>query len=342
MRSLTFVAPGTLRFDEVDAPTILDPGDALVRPLAATTCDLDHHVIADKTPFSMAAPFALGHECVGTVVEVGSECTDFAIGDVVGVAWHIACGTCAQCRINHPARCLRYGDAQYGLPVNGLWGGTFSELIRVPFADYNLAPLPAGVDPVHLASIGDNLALGWEVVVPTVAEIADPRVAVFGGTGSIGLYCVDAAVHCAGAHTVYYDDDPVRMAVAEQLGAEVADINGKREKNFDLAVDASADPERLKMALRSVMPEGHVNSVGIYFQDVASPMLQLYMRGVHFHNGKGHARPSMTPTLDAVAANVLHPQLVTSGIYGWDEMPEVLTSKQAGHKPIFVLDASGH
>ncbi|WP_373141580.1 hypothetical protein [Mycobacterium marinum] len=60
MRSLTFVAPGTLRFDEVDAPTILDPGDALVRPLAATTCDLDHHVIADKTPFSMAAPFALG------------------------------------------------------------------------------------------------------------------------------------------------------------------------------------------------------------------------------------------------------------------------------------------
>lgn len=333
-----FVEPGRLRFDDVDAPTLADPGDALVRPLAATTCDLDHRVIADKTPFSGVGPFPLGHECVGTVVEAGPGCTTVAVGDVVGVAWHIACGTCAQCILGHPARCLLYGEAQYGLPINGLWGGTFSELIRVPFADYNLAPLPTGVDPVQLASIGDNLALGWETVMPTVSGVVDAQVAVFGGTGSIGLYCVDVAVHCAGARTVYYDDDPTRMSVAEQLGAEVADINGKREKNFHLAVDASCDPDRLRKALLSVMPEGHVNSVGIYFADVSLPLLQLYLRGVHFHNGKGHARPNMTPTLDAVAAGVLHPELVTSGIYEWDEIPEVLTSTHAGHKPIFILD----
>lgn len=338
MRTVMFVEPGTLRFDDVEAPTIVEAGDALVRPLAATTCDLDHHVIADKTPFSGFGPFPLGHECVGTVVDVGPECTGVAVGDVVGVAWHIACGTCAQCLLGHPARCLHHGEAQYGLPTNGAWGGTFSELIRVPYADYNLAPLPAGIDPVHLASIGDNLALGWETVMPTLAGVGDPQVAVFGGTGSIGLYCVDVAVHCAGARTVYYDDDPIRMAVAQQLGAEVVDINGKREKDFHLAVDASADPERLRKALGSVMPEGHVNSVGIYFQDVAVPMLQLYLRGVYFHNGKGHARPNMTPTLDAVAAGVLHPELITSGIYHWDEIPEVLTSDHAGHKPIFVLD----
>ncbi|ORW33433.1 zinc-binding alcohol dehydrogenase [Mycobacterium paraense] len=338
MRSLMFVAPGELRFDDVDDPSIVAASDALVRPLAATTCDLDHHVVADKTPFSGLGPFPLGHECVGTVVEVGSECTSVSVGDVVGVAWHIACGTCAQCRFGHPARCLQHGDAQYGLPVNGAWGGTFSELIRVPYADYNLAPLPAGIDPVHLASIGDNLALGWETVMPTVGGITDPQVAVFGGTGSIGLYCVDVAVHCAHARTVYYDDDPSRMTVAERLGAEVRDVNGKHEKDFHLAVDASADPERLRKALVSVVPEGHVNSVGIYFQDVALPMLQLYIRGVHFHNGKGQARPSMTPTLDAVAAGTLHPELVTSGIYGWDEIPSVLTSDAPGHKPIFVLD----
>jgi hypothetical protein len=205
MRSLMFVAAGQLRFDDVETPTLIEPGDALVRPLAATTCDLDHHVIADKTPFSGLGPFALGHECVGTVIEVGPACTKFAVGDIVGVAWHIACGTCIQCELGHPARCLRHGDAQYGLPANGSWGGTFSELIRVPYADYNLAPLPAGIDPVHLASIGDNLALGWETIMPTTAGITDPQIAVFGGTGSIGLYCVDVAVHCANARTVYYE-----------------------------------------------------------------------------------------------------------------------------------------
>lgn len=155
--------------------------------------------------------------------------------------------------------------------MNGAWGGTFDELIRVPYADFDLAKLPAGVDPVHLASIGDNLALGWETVMPAVAGITDPKVAVFGGTGSIGLYCVDVAVHCAGARTVYYDDDPVRMKVAEQLGAEAHDIHGKREKDFHLAVDAGCNPERLRKALLSVMPEGYVNSVGIHFDEVQLP-----------------------------------------------------------------------
>jgi alcohol dehydrogenase len=339
MRSLMFVSPGSLRFDDVDEPRITSASDALVRPLAATTCDLDHVVIAGRTPFSDIGPFPLGHECVGTVVEVGPECRNVAVGDVVGVAWHIACGTCAQCQLGHPARCLLHGEAQYGLPVNGFWGGTFSELIRVPYADFNLVPLPSGIDPVHLASIGDNLALGWETIMPTVQGIDDPQIAIFGGTRSIGLYCVDVAVHCAAARTVYYDDDPDRMAVAAKLGAEVHDVNDKHENDFHLAVDASADPERLRKALLSVMPEGYVNSVGIYFEDVALPLLNLYLRGVHFHNGKGHARPNMTPTLDAIAAGTLHPELVTSGTYDWAEIPDILTSPQAGSKPIFLLDA---
>jgi alcohol dehydrogenase len=104
-------------------------------------------------------------------------------------------------------------------------------------------------------------------------------------------------------------------------------------------------PTRAERPLRRQKParsphrmEARRSLVGIYFADVSLPLLQLYLRGVHFHNGKGHARPNMTPTLDAAAAGVLHPELVTSGIYQWDELPEVLTSTRAGHKPVFVLN----
>jgi alcohol dehydrogenase len=45
----------------------------------------------------------------------------------------------------------------------------------------------------------------------------------------------------------------------------------------------------------------------------------------------------MTPILDNVADGTLHPELVTSGIYDWEQIPEVLTSANPGHKPIFVL-----
>ncbi len=333
-----FVGPGTLRFDDVDAPTIVQPTDALVRPIAATTCDLDHHVIGGKTPFSGFGPFPLGHECVGKVVEVGPDCAGVAVGDVVGVAWHIACGTCAECRRDHPARCLRHGDAQYGLPVNGHWGGTFSELIRVPFADYNLLKLPDTINPVHLASIGDNFALGWETVMPTVAGMAEPKIGVFGGTGSIGLYVADVAQHLAPGHAIYYDDDPVRMAVAQQLGIEVRDLRDGYDTDHDLSVDTTCDPAKLNQVLGSVRPEGYVNSVGIYFAPVEIPLLSLYVRGVHFHNGKGQARPAMTPILANVVNGKLHPEIVTSGVYPWEQIPEVLTSDNPGHKPIFTLD----
>ncbi|WP_078288196.1 alcohol dehydrogenase catalytic domain-containing protein [Mycobacterium sp. D16R24] len=338
MRALTFVGPRELRFDDVDAPVLIDPADALIRPIAATTCDLDQWTIQDKVPLAKLGPFPIGHECVGRVMEVGPGCT-LNIGDIVSVAWHIACGTCAECQLGHPARCLKHGDAQYGLPINGQWGGTFSELIRVPFADYNCLTIPAGIDPIHLASLSDNLALGWETTVPTLqkAGIDNPEIAVFGGTGSIGLYVAQVAAALAGGRTVFYDDDPVRMAVAEKIGAEVRDINGPIEDQYDLAVDATCDAEKLRKALLSVRPEGYVNSVGIYFRDVSLPLLALYQRGVNFHNGKGHARPAMDPILENVINGKLQPELVTSGVYAWEQIPDVLAGENPGHKPIFTL-----
>lgn len=86
-----------------------------------------------------------------------------------------------------------------------------------------------------------------------------------------------------------------------------------------------------------MIPEGQVNTVGIYFADVELPLLSLYQRGVTFHTGKGMARPAMTPVLERVADGILHPQMITSGVYDWDRLPEVLTSPDAGHKPVFTL-----
>lgn len=338
MRTVTFVGPRELRFDEVDAPTIVDPTDALVRPVAATTCDLDQWTIQEKVPLSMMAPFRIGHECVARVIEVGAECT-LKVGDVVSVAWHIACGTCERCTAGLPSNCKNYSGSQYGLPIRGEWGSTFSELIRVPYASYNCLPLPGTVDPVHLASLSDNLALGWETTIATCEKegFTHPEIAVFGGTGSIGLYVAQVAAALAGGRVVFYDDDPVRMAVAESVGAEVRDINGPIENHYDIAVDATCDPEKLRKVLVSVRPEGWVNSVGIYFADVKIPMLSLYQRGVNFHNGKGQARPCMDPIIDAVTSGKIKPELVTSGVYDWEQIPEVLCGENPGHKPIFTL-----
>ncbi len=328
-----FVGPGELRWEEVPDAVLVEPGDAVVAPVASTTCDLDRFLVQGRTPFP--GPFAIGHECVAVVLDVGDQVASVAPGDVVVVSWHVACGTCAQCARRLPAACRGVPrGAQFGLPVGGDWGGTFADRVRVPFADHNLVRVPDGIDPVGVAAAGDNLSLGWEVVVPWLEGVHAPRVAVYGGTGSVGLYAADVARNVVGCETVYVDRDPGRLAVAASLGIETREAPDRRLRDFDLAVDASADPAWLRAALRSVVPEGQVNSVGIYFDDVPLPLFELYVRGVNFHNGKGHARPHVPAVLDVVAAGLLTPQAVSSGIHDIADAPDVIAAGAA--KPVFV------
>ena len=55
---------GGLEWREDPEPAILAPTDALVRPLAASTCDLDQAIVHGSVP-GAEQPFAIGHEAVG-------------------------------------------------------------------------------------------------------------------------------------------------------------------------------------------------------------------------------------------------------------------------------------
>jgi hypothetical protein len=52
------VRRGEFRWAEVPEACVQEPGDAVVRPIASTTCDLDRAIIAGATPF--VGPFAIG------------------------------------------------------------------------------------------------------------------------------------------------------------------------------------------------------------------------------------------------------------------------------------------
>src|SRR5689334_12738120 len=97
MRSLRYIGPRRLEWHEVSTPILLGPGEAIVEPVAASVCDIDRPVIAGETPFP--GPFAIGHEGVALVAEVGDAVTSVVPGQLVAVAWHIACGTCRQCLV---------------------------------------------------------------------------------------------------------------------------------------------------------------------------------------------------------------------------------------------------
>ena len=336
MRELLFLAPGRLRWRERAEPHILAQSDALVRPIAATTCDLDRLIIRGEAPFR--GPFAIGHECVAEVVAVGEAVTGFRPGDRVVVNWHISCGSCHHCTTRRPNACLTHQPgAMYGLPGLGDWGGMFSDLLRVVEADVALTPLPAGVDPAIVASAGDNIPFGWEFTIPHLAETPGAEVLVMGGCGSIALYAVMFARAGGAARVEYRDTDRGRLEIAARYGADV--VEGpppRRAGEFPIVVDASADEAALKCALRSVAPEGIVSSVGGHFGDVSMPLFEMYQRGVRFYTGRGRDGPNVAEALEWVAKGLADPAPVVSCIAPFDDAPAVLAEGLT--KPVLVRD----
>ncbi|MBI2702345.1 MAG: alcohol dehydrogenase [Mycobacterium sp.] len=340
MRQLIHADAGSYEWREVADLEVSAPGQALVRPLAVACCDLDVAVCAGRLP--LPPGYAVGHEGLAEVVAVGDAVSEVRVGDRVVVPFQINCGTCRECRRGVTGSCGSLPLlAMYGMgPIAGLDGGGFmSDLVRVPYADAMLMPVPDGVDPVAIASLSDNIPDGWRTVGPFAEELAgldpvDRRVLVV-GRASIGLYAAAFAA-ALGAHVDYVDTDPHRLSAAEKLGATVHD-RVKPAKQWDpypVTVNTSADPALLAAALRATWPDGVCTDTGIYYQPaVELALLPLYTRGVRFVTGRVNARAAIPQVLELLAAGCdLSPAV--DRMVPWEEAPEAWPAMTG--KTVFV------
>lgn len=340
MRSLVLEDTRRLAWHEVPDPRREREREAIVRPLAVATCDVDQPMIFGLTPFQF--PIHLGHECVAEVVE-GPE--GFTPGDRVVVPFQISCGTCERCRRGLTGNCATVPPlSMYGFgALGGGWGGMLSDLALVPYAQAMLVALPEGVDPAAVASAADNMPDGWRAVAPALAEVpaADVLVVAGGGARSVPLYAVDAALALGAASVTYVDTDGLgagdrereflragragRLAVAQELGANV--VEGNLEPSlgaFPVTVDGTATPEGLVATLRLTDWSGRCTSIVQIAPEGPLPLFELYTRGVQLHIGRAMARPVIPAILALAAAGRLRPQLVTSATVTWDDAPEAL------------------
>ena len=334
MRVLTYIGSKSLEWRDQSALTIQGPLEAIVRPIASTACDLDRRILAGTSPFE--PPFAIGHECVAEVQEVGDAVRQHARGDVVVVPWHINCGTCRSCRRGLPAHCdaLPAAINGYGTTIGPSYGGLFSEEVRVPFADAMLVPVPAGLDPVAVASASDNLTDAYIAVARGFAKHPGVPVLVIGGVESIGLFAVDHAI-AAGAPAVdYVDFDERRRHAAEMLGAKVhATLPPDFEQRFLVVIGASREVPLLQAAVRCLAPSGHLSNVAMFFGDVPLPLWDLYTRDASFSMGLPGSGAHIHTVLELARCGHIHPRRLMTP-HAWDDAPTALLENDI--KPVMV------
>ena len=333
MQQLMFVGAGQLEWEEAPEPQLSTGADALVRPIAVATCDLDTALISGRAP--LPGRFAFGHEFVADVLEVGTAVTSVRAGDRVIVPFQVSCGTCEWCVRGLTASCATAGaGAAFGMaPIaRREWGGALSDSVRVPYADAMLVALPAGIEAASVASVSDNVPDGWRAVAPELERRPGAPVLVLGGAGDVALYAVGVAVALGSEQVDYVDTDVRRLAVAERLGARAIEraLEGGRVGRYPITVDHTGAVPGLQSALRSTEPEGTCTSTAIYFAaETALPLLDMYTRGVVFRTGRVNARAAIPRVLELISGGRLRPELVTSATVQWDDAPSALAMLEA-------------
>lgn len=331
MRQLTFVRAGVLEWWDVPDPRVQHGGDALVRPLAVTRCDLDLYIANGVAKFE--GPFAIGHETAGIVTEVGDAVRHVTVGDLVIVPFQVSCGSCRFCRRGLTNACESVPfRSSFGLkPVCGVeYGGTLSDLLRVPFADHMLVKNPAGLKLSQTSSLADSATDAFSVAEPVLRQNPEADVVVIGGRGqSLGIMIAHAAKSLGARRVLYVDNDLRRLAKAQEYGVEVLEIASYKDARladrFFLAVDADGSAASLSFAIKSIEPGGICHrTYGGFETETPVPLAYMYGQGITLKIGRVHARANLPSCLAHVKAGHYHPEAVLTRHVAFEEAHEAI------------------
>lgn len=229
MRAACFVAKGEPLV--VEDVTVLPPGprDVVVELAASGVCHTDLSV-SQGNHFD-CPPAILGHEGVGTVVEVGADVTAFEAGDRVLGLTIPRCGACERCLAGEPFLCefgAPFGPARAnrsdGTPLvctNGL--GTFAEQMTV--ADRSLVRIDSDLPSEQVALVGCGLLTGIGSVF-NAAQVLPGSSVLLIGAGGVGQAVVQGARIAGAERIIVVDPIKSKRDLAQRVGAtDVLDPN---------------------------------------------------------------------------------------------------------------------
>lgn len=265
MRAVVVDGPGRLRVTELPDARVEQPTDALVAVRRTAICGTDLHLVGHGLPPGTRT----GHELVGTVQEVGAAVRTVRPGDRVAGADFTACGGCWWCRRGDHWQCPQRQFFGTGTVYGPELAGCHAELVRVPFADVVLRPVPQGVPDDAALFVGDALATAYAAC--RRGEVAPGDVVAVLGGGPVGQLCAQVAQSCGAAVVVLVEPLPARRELAAGSGSVAVEPGAAPSatrsltdgRGADVVLDAVGGPRVLDAGLALLRRRGTLVSVGV-------------------------------------------------------------------------------
>ncbi len=350
MKGIVFEGNGTMTVATVPDPTIMGPGDAIVRVTKAGICGSDLHILNHGEAFGFEHGCRIGHEFVGVVEEVGAAVRTITVGDKVCAPFWISCGECHFCTKGLHTSCLIGGSFGFQTfwPVEGPVQGGQSEFVRVPMADGTLDRVPESL----AADSHDHTVLPMTDVLPTAyhavrcADVRPGDNVVVVGDGAVGLLAAHACTLFDPNSVILCGHHPDRLKIGAHLGAtHTVDTRADGAEHTiatlsdgfgaDRIILAIASPETMSFAMEQIQPGGTISWVGmeVFLGAPVIPWDQAFLKNITISGGVApvkHYLPELWPLLESGRLDpspvLTHDLPLSEGTEGY----AVMSSRQEG------------
>jgi alcohol dehydrogenase, propanol-preferring len=223
MKAVQFVKFGSpVEVVEIDKP-VPGPGEILLKITAAGLCHSDIAIQEWPTgeaglPFKL--PVTLGHEPVGTVVELGPGAGNaVSVGENVIVYGPWGCGRCSACADGYENYCHEAG--RLGINPPGL--GSPGALAEYMIVDSSRHLVPIGdLDPVKAAPLADAGLTPYHAIKYAMPKLGGNSVAVVLGAGGLGHIGIQLLKRLTPATVIALDVGQEKLDLARRVGADYA------------------------------------------------------------------------------------------------------------------------
>jgi D-arabinose 1-dehydrogenase-like Zn-dependent alcohol dehydrogenase len=309
--------------------TLPDPiakeDQVVIKIHASGMCGTDVHVYEGLIP--VRAPFVLGHEPVGEIVQVGPGVTYLKVGDRVGVSWfQKGCGRCGYCQ----RHAIKYCNGQPGGPQTWMQlGGGNSELMVAWAEGCTLLPKDLSYEQAApLFCAGYTVSSGYWNADPKPGE----KIAILGmgGLGHIALQYAKAKGHPVVVLTQSAD----KVQLAKELGADEVILTGDnagkalaKAGGANIILNTGNSSKLSSQSLEGLLPEGRFVSMGVDKEPIyASPIL-LLSKQIKIIGSEQNHRGDLVDILELAAKGKVKTLIET---YPLDEINKALDRLIAG------------
>src|SRR4051794_3529796 len=321
MKGTVLYGPRDIRFEDLEAPRVEQPTDAVIRMAATCVCGSDLWPYRGLQPIKGPSP--MGHEYCGFVEEVGSAVRSVKPGQFVVGSFATSDNTCPNCQYGYQSSCVhREFITRAQAPV-----------LRVPLADGTLVPTPdiPSDDLVpSLLTTSDVLGTGW--FAADAANVRPGSTVAVVGDGAVGLLAVLSAKQMGAERIIVMSRHESRQKLAREFGA--TDIVTERGyegvvRIMDLTKGVGADSvlecvgtqESMMQAIRSTRRGGYVAYVGVP-HGVELRGEELFYAHVHLHGGPAPVRRFLPRLIELVWDAKIHPGKVFDLTLPLDQVAE--------------------